>query len=213
MSDLKLKTIINESSVSRFYEYVLEHDSAILTSFRTIPEKTRQQNLLTNKDLKAYLMEQGYGVTPVKGSYIQNYNTELAKEVKENSYFVVNRKDSPNFVSDIIKLGKKYNQDSVIIINKGGQSSYLYGTNNAEFPGYNQIDQQGRFRPKREDEFMSRIGKSKQPISFSDKVDVPIVKESKRGLLETLDNYTINGKHSISIHAKKVEESLSKMKF
>lgn len=210
MSELKLKTIINESSVSRFYEHVLEHDSAIITSFRA-EEKTRQQNLSTNKDLKAYLLNKRYGVTPVKGSYIEGYNTELAREVLEDSYFVVNLRDAPNFVSDIIKLGKDYNQDSVIIINKGGQNAYLYGTNKTGFPGYNQIDLQGRFRPKREDEFMSRVGKSKQPISFSNKVDAPIVKESKRGLLETLDNYTINGKHSISIHAKKVEESLSKI--
>lgn len=70
----------------------------------------------------------GYGVTNVSGRY-----PEGGKTVKEWSFFVVNLKDDPKFVDEIIKLGEFFEQDSVLIIPKGAiankATAYLYGTN------------------------------------------------------------------------------------
>ncbi len=204
----KLEELLKESSVSRFYNHVLQHDCAMITSFRNSDEKSFQENLASNKELKAYLLHKGYGVTDVKGTYIENYNTYLAKEVAENSFFVVNLKDDVNFINTIKSLGRYYNQDSVIIIEKGGNSSYLFGTNKTGYPSFGEAVQTGRFVPKEEAEFMTRVGKNKSAINFSDK---PIPKTGnsssyKDSLLETLKKHSINSKWAIS----KIYENLNK---
>ncbi|WP_394992204.1 hypothetical protein [Emticicia sp.] len=189
------------------YQHILAHNCAIITSFRNSDEKSDQENFETNSDLKAYLLNKRYGLTSVTGSYIEDYNTELAKEVREGSYFVVSLYDDDNFKNNIKKLGKHYNQDDVILIDKGGQSAYLYRINNAGFQGHNKISLRGKFLPKEEAELMTTVGKSKSPITISNK---SLPKENEIGLLETLKNYQINGKWAISSIAKRVEKSIAK---
>ena len=202
MKDIKLTKSLQEASVNRFYQYLLSHSCAIITSFRN-DEKTHQDNLLTNKELKAYLLNKGYGVTSITGASIESYNPNLAKEVKEVSYFVVNLKDDESFKAIITKLGEYYNQDSVIIIDKGGQSSYLVSTNKIGYPNYVEIEQIGGFEPKEEIEFMM-----KSLLEFSNK---PFTKDNGVGLLETLKNHSINGKLAISLISKRIDEnSISK---
>lgn len=169
---------LNKSSLSRIYKHILEHDCAILTAFRhnidldicppvdisypieyidagEIPMAIKKE---ANRDLKAVLLVLGYGVTRVDGSYIENYNTEAAKEVKEESYFVANLANSNTFFDDIIELGKSYCQDAVILIPKGGKKSILYGTNLSDFPGYENKINLGKFSGGNESEFMTRVG-------------------------------------------------------
>jgi hypothetical protein len=62
------------------------------------------------------------------------------------------------------KLGELFCQDSVMIIEKGGDNNYLIGTNNSEYPGYGKIEKMGKFKPHVESEFMTRVGDS--PFSF-----------------------------------------------
>jgi len=97
--------------------------------------KKKSANFLRNRDLKAALLASGYGVTKVKGSYIEDFETPAAVEVSENSLFAVNLKDNPSFISDVEKLGRKFCQDSVLVIPRGGKGAKLLGTNNSEFPG------------------------------------------------------------------------------
>lgn len=180
---------LNESSISRIYDHILKYECAIITAFRgsfnTFENKGR------NSILGAVLHKLGYGVTDVKGSYIENYNTDLAKEVKEDSFFVVNRNNDTNFVNNIIKLGKKYDQDCVIIIEKGGNNSYLYGTNDTGFPGLDVKLDQGSFKPKQEGEFMTKIGG--QPFKFS-----------------TYENLERMGKMAVTSMSRKIIEDLEK---
>ena len=98
---------INESSISRSYEHILKHDTGFLTAFRDNTKDTIKcisdhsktlENFERNKQLKAVLLNKGYGVTAVDGTYIEDFGTEAAKEVKEDSLFIVNLKDNPNFV-------------------------------------------------------------------------------------------------------------------
>jgi hypothetical protein len=172
-----MKTI-NESSLSRVQNFVTNYDCAIITAFRDtikpglcandysayptefmdgqpIPKEIKRE---CNRELKATLLSLGYGVTRVDGSYIENYNSEAAKEVREESYFVVNLTNSTKFLNDIIDFGEIYCQDAVILIPKGGKRSMLYGTNNASFPGYHNSIKLGEFRGGKESEFMTRVG-------------------------------------------------------
>ena len=171
------KDFLNESSISRTYEHMLNHDTAFMTAFRdNTKDRTKcredhsntMENLERNRQLKAVLLNKGYGVTAVDGTYVEDFGTEAAKEVKENSFFVVNLKDDPNFKASILGLGEHFCQDSVLFVPRGGEESFLIGTNNAEFPGYGKEESTGEFLGGKEGEFMTRVGKSKRPIKFGE---------------------------------------------
>jgi len=119
--------------------------------------------------LRTELMQLGYEVIPVRGAYIEGFNTTNAFRVAGNSFFVVNKGRNPKFNDDIIKLGEKYCQDSVLLSPKGARDAFLYGTNNASFPGYSQTAKLGRLfvgDPEGEEQFHTRI--SDRPFSFKE---------------------------------------------
>ena len=184
---------LNESSISRTYEHIIDHDTAFITAFRDNPgdptkcrkpsklKKTQvpaakqrsmiQPNKERNMFLKAALLERGYGVTDVDGTYVEDFGTKAAKEVKEDSFFVVNLNDDPSFKGFLNGLSEHFCQDSFLYVNRGGESSVLIGTNNSEFPGFGNEAPMGSFLGGKEGEFMTRVGKSKRPIKFAEGLD------------------------------------------
>ena len=173
--------LINEAGLSKIRQDMLDYDTAFITAFRgdindksmcvyvppdeeEIKERSRMgrkgvTNRKSNKDLSAYLLSQGYGIKNVQGSYIENFGsidpTKIPREVKENSFFVTNLNNDSEFFEQIINLGKRYCQDSVILIPKG-EEAYLYGTNKT-YPGLDQKETVGKFMGGETGEFMSRI--------------------------------------------------------
>ena len=156
---------INESGLNRIREDVLNHDTALITSWKDkltfcaseqneLPTNNRERN----KILKALLLGENFGVTKVDGSYIENFKELNAVEVKEDSFFVVNLKGNSNFNKKIIELGTMFCQDSVLIIPKGGKGAFLYGTNHAQFPSLGKSIPVGDLKLGVESEFMSRVG-------------------------------------------------------
>jgi len=131
------KQILNESSLSRLWKHNEEHDTAALTAFRKGADcgegepYSKKDNAKRNKSLLAKLKAKGYGVTKLHGSY-----PEGGKTTKEISYFVVNLSDDADFEKEILKLGKGFDQDSILYIPKGaikGESkAYLIGTNSCK---------------------------------------------------------------------------------
>ena len=162
------KYLITESSLSRVYGHIVEHDSAILTAFRN--EYSRKENYERNRELKAQLLSMGYGVTKVDGSYIENFETPQAIEVSEQSFFVSNRADDPAFFDSIESFGQRYEQDSVLIIPMGGKGAYLIGTREGnDFPPFGERITVGDLKMGREDEFMSKV--KGRPIVFKEELD------------------------------------------
>ena len=171
------KEFLTESSISRTYEHILNHDTAFITAFRDNAKDTTKcmpdhsktlENFERNRQLKAVLFNKGYGVTKVAGTYVEDFGTEAAKEVKEDSFFVVNLKDDPNFKDTMASLSEHFCQDSFLYVPLGGEDSFLIGTNRAEFPGYGNEEKMGSFHGGVESEFMTRVGKSKRPIKFEE---------------------------------------------
>ena len=154
----------------------MDHDCAIITAFRANPfdrskcvdqtplryssqdHSASSVNKLNNRDLKAALLSSGCGVAAVDGSFIETIRTSMAVEVTEDSVFVANLADDPNFFQLINKLGKRFCQDSVLLISHGGRDVYLYGTNNSEFPGLDQQVKVGEWEGGKEGEVTARIG-------------------------------------------------------
>lgn len=178
-ADLKdiVKEVLAESGLNRVYRHVTEHDCAIVTANRSDPFDRSQSatpdfsqedseafggnpktaNKINNRNLKAYLLKNGYGVTAVDGSYVENFESPGAIEVKEDSLFVVNLNDDPEFFDKVRKCGEKYSQDSVLLIPQGGEGAYLLGTNNSSFPGYGNKVDVGSFHGGNEAEFMTKV--------------------------------------------------------
>ena len=200
--------LLKESGLSRIHQHIEEHNCAILTAFRNDPKdmskcvkgsiddadqegNTKALNKRRNRGLKAILFGFDYGVTAVDGSYIENFEQPDQIEVKEDSLFVVNLNDDPDFVRNVQEMAEKFCQDSVIVIPHGGKGAYLYGTNNSEFPGYGEKVEVGNLKMGKEAEFMTRV--NKRPFTFGEgletykdlsRLEKMVVKSIKKQLLK-----------------------------
>mgnify|MGYP003126085008 FL=1 len=190
------KRFLKESSLSRLYKHMQDHESAALSAFRN--EFTKEENLERNRKLKAELLGRGYGVTRILGSYIENFETPKAVEVAEESFFVSNRKDDPDFALEIARLGEDFDQDSVLIVLKGAENAYLLGTSpEGEFPQYGKKESVGALKMGDEAEFMSRIGG--RPYTFSPK--------EMNEELEVFENLSRNAKMAVKSMMSRREET------
>ena len=184
---MKFKEYIKESSLSRIYNQSKEHDSGTISAFRSRKdcgngEKiTKKENKNNSNELKKILLGLGYGVTKIDGSYIENYGSKDAIEVKEESYIVIDLKDTGNLEKDLIKLGQKYEQDSITYQEKDGMY-YLISTNECPngYPGNGKIGKK------------IKLGKpmyGKDGEFFSSVKGRPFVFENINENIETLTDY------------------------
>lgn len=137
---------VNESSLSRVWRQTQEHDSGTISAYRnardcgdgvkyTNTEKNQRNTILASK-LKAM----GYGITKVKGTYIENYGSDNEIPVKEESFLVVDLKDGGTLKQDLMKLGEMFEQDSITYSKASGEY-YLISTNRCPngYPGFGKI--------------------------------------------------------------------------
>ena len=158
---------LNESGLARLAKHMAEHDCGTITALRSKegcagPEDmpyTRADNQKRNRQLYANLQMMGYAATAVHGAYIENYGTPDAKEVRENVYFVVDIKDTGRLRDDLVKLGNKYQQDSILFIPVGGNGSILIGTNDCpnSYPGFGKEVKFNDRKMGQGGEFMTKI--------------------------------------------------------
>lgn len=176
---MKLKKLIpeqllSEKSLSRVVQHLHEHDCGTITAFRSKEgcggpddkEYSHKDNLKRNASLRAKLQAKGYGITAVDGSYIENYKTKDAVEVKENVFFVVDLKNKGTLEKDLRALGQMFDQDSVLFIPKGGKGSVLIGTNKCpnSWPGFGKKMNFNDIKYGRDAEFMTKV--AGRPFTF-----------------------------------------------
>ena len=166
---------LNEKSLNRMMLWLNKCDCAFITAFRyklidiVNPDKTyygpndnwtdkkiftHEENREKNKLLKAELLNLKYGVTTVKRVYSEGMNNESSEE----SFFVVNRFNDPNFLNNLLSLAEYFNQDSIYYKPKDKTYGYLIGTNGATYPGYHKKGDESKLKPCSASNFMSRIG-------------------------------------------------------
>jgi hypothetical protein len=137
---------LHESSLSRVWKQTKEHDSGTISAFRSARDCnngelfTKSENKKNSNILKAKLLKEGYGVTKVQGTYIENFKSDNEVEVQEESYLVVDIKDKGNLKQDLIKFGQEFEQDSITFQEKDGDY-YLISSNECEqgYPGFGKI--------------------------------------------------------------------------
>lgn len=138
---MKLKTYLNESSLSRLWRHMQEHDTGTITAYRSeeiddddkvVKTYSNKENEGRNRILLSKLRSK-YNITKVKGAYIENYGSVRAKEVGESVLFVVDNAERGNLEKVLRKLGQEFNQDSILFIPKGTNKGILWGTKKDEF--------------------------------------------------------------------------------
>ena len=191
-----METLI-EASLNRIYQKTKNHAVGAVTAFRG--DKTKAENKSNNKKVLAYLMNAGYSVIKVKGSYLENFGSETQKEVGEESFFVANHKiegdDDGQLERDLIKLGRLYDQDSILSV-PFEKKGYLYGTSKRDdaFPDYSQKVVVGKpVFGDAKGEFFSRVKGRKFAFESANEVGKPM---------------TYNGKWALTLLAKNVAEEI-----
>lgn len=121
--DIAFRTVCTES-LSRILDAAKNRDFAILTAYRK--SYTKEENVLRNRKLRGELNAMQLGVHPLIGHWrectvpgvpYEECPVNKLVDVVERSYFVF-RNDSTStedFKKIIMTLGKKYEQDAVIL--------------------------------------------------------------------------------------------------
>lgn len=158
---------ILESGLSKLYEHSQDHDFGIITACRS--EYNVRENQQRNKSLKAKLRALRYGVTAIAGAYIENYGSENAIEVREDSYFVVDLLNKGTLEDDLRRLGEEFEQDSVLY-GDAGDIGVLIGTSMRKdsYPGYGVIQQLDTPVFGKSGQFHSRV--RGRPFVFESKI-------------------------------------------
>ncbi len=123
----------HRKSLSRLVDYINQYDCGSITAYRR--GYTHIENLQRDRSLLAKLAAMTYGITIVKGTYIENILSDNAKAVGEYLFFVVDVRKRKNLIKMLCDLGEEFEQDSILYIPEGGEKSYLIGTNINSFPG------------------------------------------------------------------------------
>ncbi len=111
--------------------------------------------------MKSKLLTLGYGVTNVKGTYIENYKSDNEIKVKEESFLVVDLNDKGNLKRDLVTLGTEFEQDSITYSKSSGEY-YIISSNicSDAYPGEGKIGVEvklGKSMFGKKGEFFSRV--------------------------------------------------------
>lgn len=184
----------------------------------------KKEKISRNRELKAMLLSLGYGVTNIRGNYIENYGTIDAVELGENSFFVVNLNNDSNFKKNIFELSEYYNQDCFLFKPKGSDVAYNIGTNYGEYPGYGNEDNLGTLHINIDNEFLSRVGNASfaftnnespkqdnREYNFQSRKQDRINNLKEALGLDVYGNYSRGARMSIKSICEKVEKHLTEL--
>jgi hypothetical protein len=148
---------LNETSLTRVMRKSQKGGMAIMSAQRG--DKSKAENKARSKQLEKDVRGAGLpGPTKVSGRYTENPGTSQEKKVGEKSHIITpGKKGKRKFKKAIEKLGKKYDQDSVLMQRKGGGSSTLKGTSKTSWPGEGKNVKIGKMKPGRTGEFDTKV--------------------------------------------------------
>lgn len=149
----EVKTIFNESSLSRVHTHTQGRNIGMITAHRG--ENTKEENDRRNKELEKNIRAAGHGFVKVKGRYIENHGTENAHPVDEHSYLVIGKKgdDKGHLLNFLKKQGEHHEQDSILHKAHDEENAKLHGTKEGGWPGKGETHDVGKFHPNRAGEF------------------------------------------------------------
>ena len=148
---------LDESSLNRLHRKTKKGGTAVLSAERG--DKSKKENKKRSAQLAKDIRGSGLpGPTKVKGRWTENQGTKDERKVSEKSYVVSSgKKGKRKFKKAVEKLGKKYNQDGVLIQRKGGGEATVKGTAKGQWPGKGKNVKVGKMKPGRTGEMDTKI--------------------------------------------------------
>ncbi len=148
---------LSETSLTRVMSKSQKGGRAIMSAQRG--DKSSSENKARSKQLEKDVRGAGLpGPTKVSGRYTENPGTPQETKVGEKSHVITpGKKGKKKFKKVIEKLGKKYNQDSVLLQRKPSGPATLKGTSKTSFPGEGKNVKIGTMKPGRTGEFDTRV--------------------------------------------------------
>lgn len=148
---------LSETSLTRVMSKSKKGGMAIMSAQRG--DKSKAENKARSKQLERDVRGAGLpGPTKVSGRYTENPGTSDEKKVGEKSHIITpGKKGKRKFKKAIEKLGRKYNQDSVLLQRKGGGEATLKGTSKTSWPGQGKNVKIGGMKPGRTGEFDTKV--------------------------------------------------------
>ncbi len=179
-----------ESGLNRIRQTMIDADTGFITAFRK--EYSYGENLERNKaliiDLRRY-----FDVTSIKGSYIEDYGMPGAKAHGENVYFVSAATGNKHLKEHLARLSKKYEQDSVLFVPKGGEKGILIGTKEGVWPGLGQEHEFDHPVFGKSGEFYSKV--QGRPFIFQNKVNEEYARNGPLGFFGELGRWAVTAKY------------------
>ena len=146
--------LLQEKSLSRALEHIMRHDTVFISAYRGDPQDYSKCMPNYSKNIDN-----------------QDRNKELKASLMED----------PQFEDFITDLSQFFCQDSFLFVPRGGEESYLIGTNRDDFPGYGKQVEMGSFHGGKEAEFMTRVGQ--RPLHFAEALETKFKKQNNTKFL------------------------------
>jgi len=148
---------IQETSLNRVRSKSEKGGMSIMSAQRG--DKSKKENKARSKQMEKDIRGAGLpGPTKVSGRYTENPGTPQEKKVGEKSHVVSSGKmGKRKFKKAVEKLGKKYDQDSVLIQRKPKGSATIKGTSKTSWPGKGKNVKVGKMNPGKTGEFDTKV--------------------------------------------------------
>lgn len=135
-------------SLSRVWQHTQTSNVGIITAFRG--EFDIKTNESLNQKLAQEIRSHGFGYIQVTGFYVENLGQEDEKKVQEKSFLITSYANDNNKLKKfLIKMGIKYNQDSIFYKPASEEQGALIGTASGRWPGINVEVKVGKFNPQK----------------------------------------------------------------
>ena len=155
---LRFDEFLQEKSLTRVKSKSDTGPIAIISASRgnMTSEENKQRSRQLVQDIKAAGLP---GPTQVAGRYTEKFGTPEAIPVKEQSFIVTPAQgmSSEEFENIIVSLGKKYNQDSILIQTQFQGTAELVGTSADAWPGDGERVSVGTMHPGKAGEFDTQV--------------------------------------------------------
>jgi hypothetical protein len=120
---------------------------------------SNEENKERYLDLYAFLVEQKkYGIKKVYGNYIENFDYSQVVHRTYDAFFVVNINNDKDFFNTIIKLGKWFSQE-LVLLKSLNKDAYLVRT---KFPSIDKKILLGKFQDGMETAYKRHIRKNRK---------------------------------------------------
>lgn len=163
-----IKSFVSETaskSLSRVHSHIKNRNVGFISANRN--DLSNEENNKNHESLKKDIRSHGFGYVHVKGTYPEKHADGSTKQGEERSFMITSKPEHKEKLhKTLMKLGKKYNQDSVAFKGHDDKDVHLHTTtarSSEDKVGHS--TNVGTFHPGRISDYMTQL-KGKRNFVF-----------------------------------------------